>query len=84
MPTDWRVGHTGRDQMFYEERRDGAWQRIVIDGEMLMGVAHHVIYFRPAESWTTYPAWAADRREEIIARIKREFCAPDYEYSGDV
>jgi hypothetical protein len=76
----WRVGHRGRDFMCYEEWRDGAWQRIDIDGEMLMGRAHHVIYFRSPEQWQSYPEWARHRREEIIARIKFEFREPDYEY----
>jgi hypothetical protein len=78
----WRVGHVGRDQMYYEERHDGAWQRIDLSGEMLTGRAHHVIYFRSPERWQEYPTWARHRREEIIARIKREFREPDYEYSA--
>lgn len=35
---DWRVGHRGRDCVFYEELHGGAWRRIEIDGEMLMGL----------------------------------------------
>ena len=77
----WRVGHTGRDMMFYEERHEGGWRRIDIDGEMLTGRAHHVIYFADAETWQAYPVWARDRRDEIIARIKSRFTEPDYEYS---
>lgn len=79
----WRVGHLGRDCMFYEEWREGAWQRIEISGEMLMGRAHHVIYFASPQRWLEYPEWARHRRDEIIARIKSEFRAPDYEYDGD-
>lgn len=78
----WRVGHQGRDGMYYEEFRNGTWHRIAIDGEMLMGRAHHVIYFSSPEQWQKYPAWAAGRRDEIIARIKSEFTTPDYEYFG--
>ncbi|MFO1482840.1 MAG: hypothetical protein U1F71_05675 [Verrucomicrobiaceae bacterium] len=80
----WRAGHRGRDCMFYEEKIDGTWQRIVISGEMLMGRAHHVIYFPPPEAWARLPEWARHRREEIIARIKSEFREPDYEYASDV
>ena len=40
----WRVGHQGRDQMYYEELQSGSWQRIEVQGEMLMGPAHHVIF----------------------------------------
>jgi hypothetical protein len=76
----WRVGHQGRDQMYYEERIAGAWQRLEVDGEMLTGRAHHVIYFKSPSEWQRYPAWAQGRRDEIIARIKQEFREPDYEY----
>lgn len=80
---DWRVGHQGRDQMYYEERHAGTWQRINLDGEMLMGRAHHVIYFPTATDWKRLPEWARHRRTEIIARIKMEFREPDYEYTHD-
>jgi hypothetical protein len=76
----WRVGHRGRDVMFYEELHGGTWQRLDIDGEMLTGRAHHVIYFASAETWQRYPEWARQRRDEIIARIKSRFREPDYEY----
>src|SRR5215218_8260971 len=78
----WRVGHRGRDQMYYEELHQGVWERIEIDGEMLTGRAHHVIYFATPERWLEYPAWARDRRAEITARITSEFREPDYEYHG--
>ena len=78
----WRVAHRGRDGMVYEERHGGTWQHIDIDGELLMGRAHHVIYFASPERWREYPAWARDRRDEIIGRITSAFRAPDYEYSG--
>ena len=78
----WRVGHRGRDGMYYEEFHEGVWQRIDVDGEMLMGRAHHVIYFASTEQWQRYPDWARERRDEIIARIKCGFREPDYEYEG--
>ena len=80
----WRVGHRGRDCMYYEEWRDGTWQRLEISGELLTGRAHHAIYFDTPQRWLEYPEWARHRRGEIIARIKEEFRAPDYEYYGDV
>lgn len=76
----WRVGHRGRDMMFYEELVDGVWQRLEIDGEMLTGRAHHVIFFDGPARWASKPAWARHRRDEILGRIKSEFRAPDYEY----
>lgn len=77
----WRVGHRGRDMMFYEERHGDGWRRMEIDGEMLTGRAHHVIYFASAETWQGYPEWARHRRDEIIARVKSRFREPDYEYA---
>ena len=79
----WRVGHRGRDEMYYEELREGRWERIPISGEMLMGRAHHVIYFASPREWLAYPDWARHRRAEIIARVKSEFRPPDYEYVED-
>lgn len=79
---EWRVGHIGRDCMYYEEYREGRWERLEISGEMLMGIAHHVIYFASREQWKAYPEWAQGRRNEIIARIKSRFAPPDYEYYG--
>ena len=76
----WRVGHRGRDQMYYEELVAGRWERLEVDGEMLTGRAHHVIYFASPGRWAGYPAWARSRREEIVARIKMEFHPPDYEH----
>jgi hypothetical protein len=67
--------------MYYEEWSHGGWQRIRIEGEMLMGRAHHVIYFASPQAWLNYPEWARHRRDEIISRIKSVFCPPDYEYS---
>jgi hypothetical protein len=78
----WRVGHQGRDRMYYEELHDGVWERVDVDGEMLMGPAHHVIYFASPDAWLRYPPWARQRRDEIIARITSEFREPEYEYHG--
>jgi hypothetical protein len=72
----WRVGHVGRDTMYYEEFRERAWQRMEIDGEMLIGKAHHVIYFASLQ----FPEWASERRDEIVGRIKSKFHPPEYEY----
>lgn len=70
--------------MYYEELVNGSWERLEIQGEMLVGVAHHVIYFDPPSRWLQHPEWARHRRDEIIARIKSEFREPDYEYDDNV
>ena len=79
----WRVGHRGRDAIYYEELINREWERIEIDGEMLCGEAHHIIYFASEAKWEAeYPTWAQGRREEIIQRIKSELAPPGYEYEG--
>jgi len=82
-PAVWRVGHVGRDGMYYEELRSGQWERLSLDGEMMMGRAHHVIYFGTREDWKRKPEWAQGRRDEIIDRVKTVFRVPDYEYQGE-
>jgi hypothetical protein len=76
----WRVGHVGRDVMYYEELVDGKWERLSLDGELQTGRAHHMIFFDSKEDWARYPDWAKDRREEIIQRVMNDFREPDYEY----
>ena len=74
----WRFRRAGRDQFFYQELIDGQWASITIDGEMLGGRPRHVIYMPTIEAWGRLPAWARDRRAEIIARIQTECPEPDY------
>jgi len=84
VPRGWRLGHLGRDRMYYEEWRDGAWQRLDIEGEMLVGEAHHAVYLAAPDRWQHYPAWARERREEIVSRIRSEFREPGYVYGGEL
>ena len=79
----WRVGHRGRDSMYYEELVDGEWRRLDLAGEMLVGRAHHAIYLGSKAEWQQRPEWARSRRSEILARIKSAFPIPDYEYEGE-
>ena len=59
---EWRVGHIGRDTMFYEELHEGDWRRLPIDGELLAGgVTHHVIWLASEKLWQSYPAWAREQ-----------------------
>jgi len=76
----WRVGHYGRDHLYYEEWNEGAWRRIEIGGEMLIGRPHHVVYVPSPEKWLAYPNWARHRRDEILERLRSELAPPDYEY----
>ena len=78
----WRVGHRGRDSMYYEELVEGEWRRLDLGGEM--GVQpHHIIYFGSKEQWRLGPEWTHGRRSEIISRIKSAFPIPEYGYEGE-
>ena len=84
MPDEgWRVGHRGRDAMYYEELVGGEWRRLDLDGEMLTGRAHHAIYLGSNEQWQRRPEWARGRRSEILARLKSALPIPEYEYEGE-
>lgn len=76
---DWRVEHEGIHGMYYEEFVDGQWQRLTLQSELCSGPAHHLVLLSPAASWKQYPAWARERRDEIIARI-RWSCGSGYEF----
>lgn len=77
----WGVEHQGRDSFLYKEPVAGRVEQIRVDGEMLDGTPHHVIYFPSEGEWNRrYPRWAQGRRTEIIGRITGELRPPDYEY----
>ncbi|GEP44706.1 hypothetical protein [Brevifollis gellanilyticus] len=76
----WRVGSSGRDEIFYEEKVEGEWKRITIYAEMLVGKVHRIIDLSSIQ----FPEWARSREDKIIARIKSEYAPPRYEYDeGD-
>mgnify|MGYP001804205274 CR=1 FL=1 len=67
----WRVRALGRDRISYQERINNEWEKIEIEGELLIGKISKVIYFKTEKEWTSYPEWAQNRTE-IIERIKIE------------
>ncbi|HKP76692.1 MAG TPA: hypothetical protein VJT67_14275 [Longimicrobiaceae bacterium] len=78
----WTVEHSGRDRIVYRERVRDRLEDCQLDGEMLMGTPHHVIYVPSQAGWEyTAPAWARGRREEIVARIRSRLREPGYEYA---
>jgi len=78
----WRTYALGIGAVYYEELRDGKWEKIEIGGERLCGKPRYVIYLGSAETWKKYPEWAQNRREEIISRIKSVLKEPEYKYLG--
>jgi len=68
----WRVGHQGRDSLFYDELIEGEWKRIIIDGEMQCSDENpqHVVWFPSADEWNKLSSWAVGRREQILGRVR--------------
>ncbi|WP_395752589.1 hypothetical protein [Prosthecobacter sp.] len=79
----WRASPVDRHHLCYEEYRDGQWQRLEIEGEMLAGPPFFIIHFSSIEAWKRHPAWAHHRRDEIIDRIKSRFPPPAHDYEGE-
>jgi hypothetical protein len=74
------VSRMGRDNIEYEERRNGKIKRLTIYGEM-MAMGPHAVYVPNDLSWRREaPEWAQDRREEIIERIKSMLGSKKYQY----
>jgi hypothetical protein len=79
----WTAEHHGRDRIVYRELVGGRLEDLEIDGEMLGGTPHHVIFVPSEEKWErTSPAWARGRRAEIFSRLRSRFRAPGYEFAG--
>jgi hypothetical protein len=72
----WRMGACGRDEIYYEEKINDRWERIVIYAEMLTGKAHRLIDI----SSIRFPDWATNREDEIVRRVKFEYPPNRYEY----
>jgi len=74
------VAREGRDNIVYEERRNGKNRRLIIYGELMVR-APHVVYVPTEEEWESkMPEWARDRRTEIIDNVKRGLGTKNYEY----
>jgi hypothetical protein len=76
----WNIRHDGLHVIRYSELLGSKVEEIVIDGEMVHGTPHHVLYVPAAPEWDQrYPDWARGRRDEIVRRIRSK--CPDSEYS---
>lgn len=74
------VTRQGRDEIEYQELREGGVERLTISGEMMVG-APDVVYVPTEEEWLhTMPEWSQGRREEIIAKVRRKLGTKRYEY----
>lgn len=78
----WRVRRKGRGGISYEQKVEGKWEQIEVDGELLLGKINLVLYFETEIGWTKYPKWAQNRNE-ILSRIKSKFPPKTTDYEND-
>jgi hypothetical protein len=71
----------GRDCIVYaEDDGGGGTRRFRLDGELLVG-SRNVIHVPDQKAWPgVVPAWATDRRTEILRRIKFALGTVRYEF----
>ena len=69
----WRLRFSADEARYEEKKEDGLWAGIVIE-TVRRGHGIHGLRLRSDSRWLSYPAWAADRKSEIISRLKEE-CA---------
>jgi hypothetical protein len=70
----------GRDTIKYEEKSVRSISSLTISGE-LMASGPYVVYVPTAEEWKRdMPAWARERRDEILTRMKKVLGTKNYEY----
>ena len=78
----WRTRPLGRDNILYQEKIEGEWKGIKIDGELLLhGKVSRIIYFKTDSEWVEYPKWARDRKK-IIQRVKINYPPQRTEYEN--
>ena len=65
------VTRRGRDLIEYQERREGTICRLTLYREM-MATPPNVVYVPAEDEWQRdMPAWARERRAEIVENVKR-------------
>lgn len=78
----WRFHRHDRGGYLYSEWHDGTWRTLRIDGETRVGRTRQVFYLPTPEAWRLLPAWANQRRDEIIARLQSACPPPVYAYAA--
>jgi hypothetical protein len=74
----WRLRCVLAGHWVYEEKRGDSWVSITFEEISDYREPPHIIDLRRAERWAEFPAWALQRREEIISRVKTELVPPQY------
>ena len=76
----WRFRPRGREEYAYQEWSGGTWRTLGIKTEVRAGRPQRVFRLPSVADWDRLPAWARDRRGEIVARMQRACPEPAYGY----
>jgi hypothetical protein len=82
----WRLEFGHGSSFRYGEFHQVEWREVGFGYRRLSGKGPRILIFiAPPQDWAQQPqeAWAKDRREEILARVKSELKPPRYAYSDD-
>jgi hypothetical protein len=80
----WEAVPNGRDSILYREQSQDEPRQFELSGDFL--TTGRLIYVPSAANWNDkVPAWAADRRDEILGRVQDAFRGRRYTFqSSDV
>jgi hypothetical protein len=74
----WRVRCVVSGKWAYEEFREGKWDGIIFEVVTDFREPGQILDIRNVERWNVFLAWARERRDEIITRVKSRLHAPTY------
>jgi hypothetical protein len=75
----WEAMPNGRDSILYRENSNGYDRCFELSGELL--ATGRIVYVPTSSEWNSeVPEWAADRRDEILGRIRESFRGRDYDF----
>jgi len=74
----WRIRCEVAGRWAYEEKIDGTWSGFTFDELGDYRESPYVIDVRDSARWEACPAWARERRQQILARIASQLRPPHY------
>ena len=74
----WRMRCVTAGRWAYEEKKEEGWVGIPFEELGDFRESPHIIGVPEPEAWRRFPVWAAERREEIISRVRTELAPPHY------
>jgi hypothetical protein len=74
----WRLRRVVAGRWAYEEKMDREWVGIPFEEPLEFRGPPYVIVAPSVDTWRTFPAWALERRVEIIGRVQSGMKSRNY------